>query len=161
MFKKYSIVLIFFALLAVSPLLRPLFNTAQASSIASPTITAQEQPVIAAMFYSNWCGACQILDPRIEAVKPAFAGHNVDFVKFDFSYALVRGKAIKALAEEKGIANIYAKNKGRTGFMLLIDPVTQTVMDIVTIRDSKEAIAAKLQRSLHRALPVRAVAKAG
>ncbi len=161
MFKKYSIVLIFFALLAVSPLLRPLFNTAQASSIASPTITAQEQPVIAAMFYSNWCGACQILDPRIEAVKPAFAGHNVDFVKFDFSYALVRGKAIKALAEEKGIANIYAKNKGRTGFMLLIDPATQTVMDIVTIRDSKEAIAAKLQRSLHRALPVRAVAKAG
>ncbi len=161
MFKKYSIVLVIFALLAASPLLRSLFNTAQASSIASPTVTAEEQPVIAAMFYSNWCGACQILDPRIEAVKPAFAGHNVDFVKFDFSYALVRGKAIKALAEEKGIANIYAKNKGRTGFMLLIDPATQTVMDIVTIRDSKEAIAAKLQRSLHRALPVRAVAKAG
>jgi len=161
MFKKYYIVLAFIALLVASPLLRSLFNTAQASSIASPTEVSQEQPVIAAMFYSNWCGACQILDPRIEAVKPEFSGHKVDFVKFDFSYALVRGKAIKTLAEEKGIANIYAKNKGRTGFMLLIDPATETVMDIVTIRDSKEAIAAKLQRSLHRALPVSTMASAG
>ncbi|PHS29567.1 MAG: hypothetical protein COA85_00300 [Robiginitomaculum sp.] len=156
MFKKYYIVLAILALLAASPLLRSLFTTAQASSAASSAEVSQEQPVIAAMFYSNWCGACQILEPRLEAIRPAFSGHNVDFVTFDFSYALVRGKAIKDLAEEKGIANIYAKNKGRTGFMLLIDPATETVMDIITIRDSKEAIAAKLQRSLHRALPVSA-----
>jgi len=161
MFKKYYIVLAILALLAASPFLRSLFSTAQASSVASATEVSQEQPVIAAMFYSNWCGACQILEPRLEAVRPTFAGHNVDFVTFDFSYALVRGKAIKTLAEEKGIADIYEKNKGRTGFMLLIDPATETVLDIVTIRDSKEAITAKLQRSLHRALPVSTMANAG
>ncbi|PHS27644.1 MAG: hypothetical protein COA84_03820 [Robiginitomaculum sp.] len=153
MFKKYALLLAIPAILIALPLVRSLGGSAEASDAPDAATVAAEQPVIAAMFYSNWCGACQILDPKIEAVKPNFSGHKVDFVKFDFSYALVRGKALKDLAAEKGVPNIYAKNKGRTGFMLLIDPATETVLDIITMRDNKEAIAAKLDRSLNRAAP--------
>ncbi len=153
MFKQLLFILAIIAALSVPPFLRSHFGQAQAGSLASTMAIAQEQPVIAAMFYSNWCGACQILDPRIEAVKPDFSGRSVDFVKFDFSYALVRGKSLKEQAAQKGVPNIYAKNKGRTGFMLLIDPATETVLEIITLRDSKEAIAAKLERSLHRPSP--------
>ncbi|MBL4595432.1 MAG: hypothetical protein JKX99_02525 [Robiginitomaculum sp.] len=117
---------------------------------APATIPVTDQPVTAVMFYSNWCGACQILDPKIEAVKLGFTERPIEFVKFDFSFALVRGGALQALAEEKGLANIYAKNKGKTGFMLLIDPATEQVIDIITMRDSTETIAVKLNNSLQR-----------
>ncbi len=150
MFKRsWLIYLAIFAALTVPPWLRAQHSQAAENT---PVLAAasQEQPVIAAMFYSNWCGACQILDPKIEAVKPDFAGHKVDFVKFDFSYALMRGKALQKLADEKGLDDIYTKNKGRTGFMLLIDPASEQILDIITMRDSKASIAAKLQRSLHR-----------
>ncbi len=150
MLKQLLFILAIVAVLAVPPFLRSHSGRAQAGSLSATTAIADEQPVVAAMFYSNWCGACQILDPRIEAVKPDFLNRAVDFVKFDFSYALVRGKALKELASEKGVPNIYAKNKGRTGFMLLIDPATESVLEIITLRDSKEAIAAKLERSLRR-----------
>ena len=161
MLKNPILLIAIFVALAIPPLLRSMSGNANADPIAATAVAEAEQPVIAVMFYSNWCGACQILDPRIEAVKPAFADHAVDFVKFDFSYAMVRGKALEEQAMAKGLPNIYAKNKGRTGFMLLIDPATETVMDIITIRDSKETIAAKLERSLSRALPVQQQAATG
>ncbi len=154
MSRRIFTLLVVLAVLAVPVILKAANRaTADVSAYKPVSSAAQEQPVLAAMFYSNWCGACQILDPKIEAVKPAFEGHAVDFIKFDFSYAMVRGKAIAALAAEKGVPHIYAKNKGRTGFMLLIDPATETVLDIITLRDSKDDIAAKIERSMHRPAP--------
>lgn len=154
-FAKYYIVILAIAIIAiVPPVLRLQTYQAKADTVAGQAQITQEQPVTAVMFYSNWCGACQILDPKIEAVKPAFADRNVDFVKFNFSYALVRGKALQDLAEEKNLTKIYAKNKGKTGFMLLVDPVNEKVMDVITIRDSKDSIAAKLEKALHRDVAV-------
>jgi thiol-disulfide isomerase/thioredoxin len=150
MSRQILIILAVIAALAIPPFLRSRAGVAQAADANVSASSTQEQPVTAVMFYSNWCGACQILDPKIEAVKPDFAGHAVDFVKFDFSYALMRGKALKAQAAEKGVPNIYAKNKGRTGFMLLIDPASEKVLDVITIRDNKASIAAKLNKSLNR-----------
>jgi len=128
--------------------------TSQTENIqhAPTVIPVTDQPVTAVMFYSNWCGACQILDPKIEAAKLNFTERPIDFVKFDFSFALVRGGALQALAEEKGLINIYAKNKGKTGFMLLIDPGTERVIDIITMRDSAEDIADKFKNSLQRTI---------
>ncbi|MBL1431364.1 MAG: hypothetical protein COA60_007655 [Robiginitomaculum sp.] len=109
-----------------------------------------DQPLLAVMFYSNWCGACLILDPKIEAVKPVFKDRPVDFVKFDFSFALVRGKALQALAKEKNLSEIYQNNKGKTGFMLLVNPVSSQVLDVITMDDSANDIAIKLDNYLRR-----------
>jgi len=109
-----------------------------------------DQPLLAVMFYSNWCGACLILDPKIEAVKPVFKDRPVDFVKFDFSFALVRGKALQQLADEKNLGEIYRNNKGKTGFMLLVNPVTAQVLDVITMDDSANDIAIKLDHYLRR-----------
>ncbi|MBL4617089.1 MAG: thioredoxin family protein [Robiginitomaculum sp.] len=112
-----------------------------------------DQPLLAVMFYSNWCGACLILDPKIEAVKPLFKDRPVDFVKFDFSFALVKGKALQALAEEKNLSAIYKNNKGKTGFMLLVDPISSLVLDVVIMGDSANDIAIKLDYYLRRDAP--------
>ena len=110
----------------------------------------EDQPVQAVMFYSNWCGACQVLDPKVEAAKPVFAERPVDFVRFDFSFAMVKGKELRSLAEEKNLANIYAKNKGKVGFLLLVDPDTETVLDVLTMRDSLAVIIATIDKRLQR-----------
>ncbi|VAW01990.1 hypothetical protein MNBD_ALPHA06-1891 [hydrothermal vent metagenome] len=129
-------------------------SAAVAETQTGQTIAAErveDQPVTSVMFYSNWCGACQILDPKLEKAKLGFTDRPVDFVKFNFSYAMVQGAKLQALAEEKNLTNIYAKNKGKTGFVLLIEPKTERVMDVITMRDSVEEITAKLERSLQRA----------
>lgn len=112
-----------------------------------------DQPLLAVMFYSNWCGACLILDPRIEMVKPVFKDRPVDFVKFDFSYSLVRGKALQQLAKEKNLGEIYRNNKGKTGFMLLVNPNSSQVLDVITMNDSANDIAIKLDHYLRRDTP--------
>ncbi len=157
---KHPFLLFLIAAAILVPALLARTGQAQPDAAATTISSGPEQPVLAVMFYSNWCGSCQILDPRIEAIKPEFADRAVDFVKFDFSFALVRGKALQDLANEKDIPNIYAQNKGRTGFMLIIDPETEGVLEIITIRDSKEAIAAKLERAMHRPV-AQATARAG
>ncbi|MCF6294029.1 MAG: thioredoxin domain-containing protein [Robiginitomaculum sp.] len=116
-------------------------------------IVKADQPLLAVMFYSNWCGACLILDPKIEMVKPVFKDRPVDFVKFDFSFALVRGKALQALADEKNLSEIYQNNKGKTGFMLLVNPVSAQVLDVITMNDSANDIAIKLDHYLRRDTP--------
>jgi thiol-disulfide isomerase/thioredoxin len=127
---------------------------ASTENAAAAVIPAADKPLTAVMFYSNWCGACQILDPKIDSVKPDFASRPVNFVKFDFSYALLRGEALRKLADENNLTHIYAQNKSKTGFMLLIDPDTEQVLDVVTVRDNAPDIAAKLNASLHRGIPV-------
>ncbi len=125
-----------------------------AETVATPqvenVIPIVDQPVTAVMFYSNWCAACQILDPKIEAAKPQFSERPVDFVKFNFSYALVQGAKLQALADEKNLSHLYAVNKGKTGFMLLVDPATEQIIDIITLRDGVDDIEQKLDRSLLR-----------
>ncbi len=119
-----------------------------------PAIEAEsslpDQPLNAVMFYSNWCGACQILDPKIESIKANFADRPVTFIKFDFSFAMVRGGKLQKLAEQNNLEQTYANNKGKTGFMLLIDPGTEQVLDIITMGNSAVQIAEKLNASLHR-----------
>lgn len=124
-----------------------------ATSPVDDAIPVVDQPVTAVMFYSNWCAACQILDPKIEAAKPQFAERPVDFVKFNFSYALVQGAKLQALADEKNLSHLYAANKGKTGFMLLVDPATEQIMDIITLRDGVDDIVQKLDASLQRVHP--------
>jgi len=138
------------AVLLFSPMA---FATPNASGAVTAPVAAEKTtdvPLTAVFFYSNWCGACQVLEPKLEAAKPAFADRPVDFVKFDFSFALVKGKALLALAKEKNLSNVYAKNKGKTGFLLLVDPATETVLDVITMRDSVAVIAATIDKRLQR-----------
>lgn len=134
----------------------PVHSAAQAAPARDSATDAAvevvaDQPVVAAMFYSRFCGACLILDPRMDAVEDAYQGRPVTFVTFDQTLSAVTGARLEALAQTHGVERIWEKNKGKTGFALLIDPSTQTVLDVIMVRDDGAAIRAKLDAALTRA----------
>ena len=112
---------------------------------------ATDNPVVATMFYSGLCGACQVLDPRIEAVKPDFAERDIDFVRFNQTFSLFNKGQLKKLAAEHGVESVWEEYAGKTGFMLLVDPRNDRVLEVITMRHSKEEIRAAINDALARA----------
>lgn len=107
----------------------------------------QERPrLVAAMFRSSWCGACRILEPRIDDVRPDFEDAAVEFVRFDFT--LGQRGSVRDLAVEAGITGIYDELAGRTGFMVLMDRETGTVFEIITTNYDRDHIREAIDRWL-------------
>jgi thiol-disulfide isomerase/thioredoxin len=109
--------------------------------------TVQERPqLVAAMFRSSWCGACRILEPRIDDVRPDYADAAVEFIRFDFT--LGQRDSVRELAVEADITGLYDRLVGRTGFMVLMDRDTGTVFEIITTNYDREQIREALDRWL-------------
>ena len=102
--------------------------------------------LVGATFYSAWCSACAVLDPKLRAVVPDFEGRAVEFTKFDFSIGQPEKLTDKAAA--LGIKSVYLENKGATGFMALIDRRDERVISIITMRDSKDDIHEKIEAAI-------------
>ncbi len=101
-----------------------------------------EHAVVVAMFYSGFCGQCQILDPRIEAVKSDFHGRPVTFIRFDKTMSLFGGgRERERLAARHGMAGIWDEYKGRQGFALVVDRSDERIVDVLTVRNSRDDIA--------------------
>lgn len=111
---------------------------------------AGEPEIIAATFSSAWCSSCKILEPRLEGVVPDFADQPVKFVKLDFTFG-ERGD-VADLAAREGLAEIYPRFKGATGFTLLVDAQTGEIVDSLTINHSREAMRAAIAQALAKAL---------
>ena len=127
--------------------LAPNFLRSDWAAEAETAQTVQERPrLVAAMFRSSWCGACRILEPRIDDVRPDYADAAVDFVRFDFT--LGQRQSVRELAEEEGITELYDRLVGRTGFMVLMDRDTGTVFEIVTTNYDRDHIREALDRWL-------------
>lgn len=106
----------------------------------------REPEVIAATFASAWCSSCKILQPRLAEVMPDFAGQPVKFVELDFTFGQSGGLEEKARAE--GLAEIYPRFKGATGFTLLVDRDTGDIIDSLTIDYDKKAMRAAIAQAL-------------
>lgn len=105
--------------------------------------------LVAVTFYSAWCSACALLEPRLRALTPEFEGRAVEFAKFDFS--LGQPESLTQKAEMLGIESVYAANKGATGFMALVDRRTQHVLATITFTRSDKDIRDTLEAAIHRA----------
>ncbi len=114
-------------------------------STAEPT---QDRRLVAAMFYSNFCASCRILDPKIEAVKPDFDGRPVDFVKFNQTFSAFNTSSLRELAHEHGVPTVFEEYRGATGFMLLVEPETERVVAMITMSYSRDEIRAAIDRAL-------------
>jgi len=107
----------------------------------------EEQPrLVAATFRSSWCGACRVIEPRIEDVQEEYEDAAIDFLRFDFT--LGRRGGLRERAEAEGISELFDQLEGRTGFMVLMDRETGDVIEIVTMRYSRENIREALDRGL-------------
>jgi len=109
-----------------------------------------EPEIIAATFSSAWCTSCKILKPRLAKVIPDFADKPVKFVEFDFT--LGQRDEIESQAKAEGLADIYPRFKGATGFTLLIDNDTGEIVDMLTISHSSAAMRAAIAQSVSLAM---------
>lgn len=119
------------------------FFTISASEVESE----EDLTVIAMYMYADWCGACQAIKPIMEEAKPEFEGQPVLFVKMDMTNDFTAHQS-KLMAARLGLSEIFKKNEGMTGFVLLLDANTNEVLDKITTEDDKEGIIAKISNAL-------------
>lgn len=105
-----------------------------------------EPRLVAALFRSNWCGPCKILEPRYERVITDYADAPLERVRFDSSFR--RRDALRERASEEGIRDAYEAASGATGFVLLIDRDTQDVLARITVDYSEADIRGALDYAL-------------
>jgi len=108
---------------------------------------AAEAEVVGLMFYADSCGSCKVLDPKIEAAKPAFKDQPVLFVKFDHSDEATKNQAA-LLASSLKVDEVYAAQEKASGFMLLLDADTNEVRGKLTREMSESEIEEAIDSAL-------------
>ena len=68
-----------------------------------------------------WCGRCQVMNPKLDNVRPTFAGQPVLFVKFDMTDDFTTYQS-SLLADRLNLTELYNNHAGKTGYLVLIDP---------------------------------------
>lgn len=119
--------------------------TARAPAAPAAPFTGKPE-IVAATFSSAWCSACKILEPKLARVIPQFESDPVAFVKFDFTFG-----ARDELASEAArwrIGDLYERNKGATGFTVLVDYDTGEILDTLTMNFSEEAMRGAVARAI-------------
>lgn len=117
-------------------------------TISANQVESKEDPAVIAMYmYADWCGACQAIKPKMEEAKPEFEGQPVLFVKMNMTNDFTAHQS-KLLAARLGLSEIFEKNEGMTGFVLLLDANTNEVIDKITTDDDTEGIIAKITNAL-------------
>ncbi|WDI32366.1 thioredoxin domain-containing protein [Hyphococcus flavus] len=105
-----------------------------------------EPEIIAATFESAWCSACKILKPRLAKVIPDFADKPVKFVSLDFTFG--QRADIEKQAAAEGLADIYPRFEGATGFTLLVDKDTGEIIDSLTVSYDENAMRAAIAQAV-------------
>lgn len=117
-------------------------------TINANQVNSDEDPQVIAMYmYADWCGACQAIKPIMEEAKPQFEGQPVLFVKMDMTNDFTAHQS-KLMAARLGLSDIFEKNEGMTGFVLLLDADTNEVLDKITTDDGIEGIITKITNAL-------------
>lgn len=110
---------------------------------------ASDIQLIAVKMDAVWCGKCREMNPKLDEVRPQFAGKPILFVKFDMTDEFAVEQS-KMLAQRLDLTEIFNANEGKTGYMLLIDPVTKEVLATLTSDLSEEDLHQKISEYLSR-----------
>lgn len=114
------------------------------SSVNAETKAADS--VVAVAFHADWCPGCKILGPKMKEVRSGgeLDKANILFVKLNFTDKVTTHQS-KLHAEALGLGEMFKKNAGKTGFVLLVDPKTHEVVDKIDYKMDVEEIAKKLK----------------
>jgi len=111
-----------------------------------PVMAAEAQNVRAVVFYSENCGSCKILDPKMKAAMAAVNTDKIDVVKLDFT-SKETIEATKVLAVDKELGGLLQKFGAKTGFVTLVDANGQ-IIDKIGKNDTEAEIAAKVTKAI-------------
>lgn len=108
---------------------------------------AQEPKVIGLLMYSDTCASCKVLDPKLDAVKRDFADKPILFTRADQTDDFTKHQSALH-AKLLGVADIYAEQAGKTGYMLLIDAKDKKVLGKLMKTQSEEELKAAIHAAL-------------
>lgn len=100
----------------------------------------------AVLFYADWCGSCKAMDPKLKEARASLVDEPILFVTFDMTNEETK-KQSAMLASAIDLEEHFGKNDGKTGFLLVIDPEGNEVVETITKEDSAEAIRSKLTQA--------------
>ncbi len=120
---------------------KSLFIAVAALGVTALTHAAEpvEPEVIGLMFYSDSCGSCKVLDPKVESVKAGLSDEAILFAKFDHSDEATKAQAAM-LASALGVGDLYSEQEKASGFLLLVDAETKEPVGKLTKEMSEEDI---------------------
>jgi len=98
--------------------------------------------VKAVVFFSENCGACKVLDPKMKAAMQAVNMDKIDVVMLDFT-SKESIEIVRKTAAEKGLDPILQKFGAKTGFVTLVDG-NGAIVDKIGKDDTEAQIASKL-----------------
>ena len=116
--------------------------------VSATLASADHKPaLVGVVFYADWCGSCKTLDPNVEAAQAELGDAPVWFTRFDLTDDSTRQQS-EYMAALTGLNAIYEQHASKTGFMLLIDPSTGSVVERFTKNDSSAEIARSIGAAL-------------
>lgn len=108
---------------------------------------ADKQEVYVLKFHADWCGHCKKMTPVYNDMVERFESKPVGFAILDVTDKSDHAKA-EAKMKELGLENIWKQNKGRNGFILLVDADTKKLIKKLNSSTSKEQAAKALEDAL-------------
>lgn len=115
-------------------------TTESAEALADPALAAQEVYVL--KFHADWCPKCKSLNPVYNAAVKEFGEKPVGFVKLDVTDKKTTEQAEESM-EKLGLSDIWDKNKGRNGFIMIVDAESKKSVKVLkTGTTKKQAIEA-------------------
>lgn len=102
--------------------------------------------VTAVLFFSENCGSCKVIDPRLKEATAAFNDSKLDVVKLDLTNDATK-HAAKELAAAKGLTATMEQYAPKTGFAVLVNAQGQVVDSIKVDHDTAD-IAAKIAKAI-------------
>ncbi len=107
---------------------------------------AESRQVEGILFYADWCSACKKLAPKLEALNQPGQTPTLVITRVDLTNATRRQASLQAM-QARGLGAIVQRYAHATGYMLLVDRDSQTVLDRVLSYHSPAQIRAKLERA--------------
>ena len=107
-----------------------------------------EASVIGVKMDAEWCGKCQVMNPKMDNIRPQFEDESILFTWFDMTDEFTTQQA-GFLASKLGLYDLYAEHKGQTGYMVLLNAETHEVLGRLTSDQSEEELVADIQSALN------------
>ena len=96
--------------------------------------------------HADWCGSCKALAPILDEVRQAAADESVLFLTLDVTDAALTAQA-RLLSAALEIEEIFKANN-KTGLVLLVDPAENTLLELLTRKNSAAEMTARIQAHL-------------
>ncbi|MHC4992505.1 MAG: hypothetical protein ACYTGC_16150 [Planctomycetota bacterium] len=108
-----------------------------------------EIDVIAIQLAADWCKPSRSIAPRIDELRDRFGRDRVLFVTLDLTDEQTRHQSV-AMMRSLGLAEIWERQRGVTGELLLVDAHARTVMRTLTQDDDIAGMITAVDRALGR-----------